>query len=553
MKSTFKHNLLLWILPFAFIILSAGSPKGKSKGKSIPTPKLVVGIVVDQMRYDYLFKYWDKYGDKGFKRLVNEGYLSREAHYNYMPTYTGPGHASIFTGTTPAVHGIISNEWFDRGENEEIYCVSDHAYETVGASGKAGRMSPTNLRSATIGDELRLWSNMKSKVIGISLKDRAAILPAGRAANAAYWYDATSGCFITSTYYMKALPEWLTKFNGEKHADNYLSKEWNTLLPIADYTESGADNSNYENPYKGEKSPVFPHNLPALKANDAEIIRKTPFGNSLLKDMALATIKAEELGKNEFPDFLSVSFSSTDYVGHQFGPASIELEDTYIRLDKEIAELLSYLDSYLGKGNVLVFLTADHGATYSANQLDSSKLANGITDFPGIQTELEKLLDDKYGKKEKPWVSSLSNYQVFFNYAQLDQNKITLAEITTTSVAFIEKHRGISRCYTSADMRNTQWDGVPSLLQRGYHPKRSGDILILNEPLYGELLKKGGMHSTPYPYDTHVPVLFWGGMVKHGESSKYITITDIAPTVSSLLNIEAPNGCTGKIIEGVRK
>ncbi len=551
MKFQFRSiHLLLFIVAFPFFCnAQVKATTAAVAGK----PKLVIGIVVDQMRYDYLFKYWDKYSDKGFKRLVNEGFLCREAHYNYMPTYTGPGHASIFTGTTPSTHGIIANEWFDRGENDQIYCVGDRAFESVGTTGNAGRMSPNNLRATTIGDELRLWSNFKSRTIGISLKDRAAILPAGRGANAAYWFDATSGNFITSTYYMNALPDWAVKFNNQKLADQYLSHSWTTLLPIAKYTESSVDNIKYESAFKTEKEPVFPHDLVAIRPNDAELIRRTPFGNSIVKDFALATIKAENLGKGEFPDFLSVSFSSTDYVGHQFGPSSIELEDTYLRLDKDLGELLSFLDTYIGKNNVLVFLTADHGGAYSANQLDSAKLANGATDFTDIQTKLESAMQEKYGKKDLPWVSSLSNYQVFLNHKLITDNNVSLEEACTFTAGFIEKFRGISRCYTSTQIRSTSWEGIAGNIQRGYNPKRSGDVMILNEPLYGELLRKGAMHSTPYTYDTHVPVLFYGGMVKHDETSNWINITDIAPTISSLLNIEAPDGCIGKIISGVRK
>ncbi len=510
-------------------------------------PKLVIGIVVDQMRYDYLFKFWNKYSDKGFKRLVREGFLCRDAHYNYMPTYTGPGHASIYTGATPSIHGIIANDWYEKNEKNEIYCVSDKNYETVGSTGKAGRMSPKNLQSSTIGDELRLWSNFKSKVIGISLKDRAAILPAGRAANAAFWFDATSGNFISSTYYMSQLPEWVSLFNQKKYADKYLSQAWNTLLPISSYVESSDDNSKYENPYKGEKTPTFPHDLAAIKVNDGELIRRTPFGNSILKDFAISCINAEKLGKGNFPDFLSISFSSTDYIGHQFGPSSIELEDTYLRLDQDISELLSFLDSYIGQNNILFFLTADHGGVYSGTQLDSAKLSNGNTDFKSIKSQLEQALENKYGKKESDWIASISNYQVFLNHALLISNNIPYSEFENFIVQYIEKLPGIARCYTEAEMRIPQ-NGLAANIQRGFYPKRSGDIIILTEPYYGELFSKGAMHSTTYTYDTHVPIILFGGAIPSGESYNYLEITDIAPTICNILGIEAPSGCTGKII-----
>jgi predicted AlkP superfamily pyrophosphatase or phosphodiesterase len=342
-------------------------------------PKLIVGIVIDQMRYDYLAKYYNKFSENGFKKLLTQGFNCKNTNYNYAPTYTGPGHASIYTGTTPSFHGIIGNDWFVIDSGRVIYVTDDPTVQTVGsASTKAGKMSPHNMLASTIGDELRLYSNLKSKVISVSLKDRAAILPGGHLSNGSYWFDSGSGNFITSTFYKKELPQWVTDFNVQHLSDKYLSQPWNTLLPIEQYTESAEDDNHYEGLYKGETKPVFPHNLPAMfSKTDYEVLLSTPFGNTIVKDIALAALKSENLGKGDNTDFLAISFSSTDYIGHMMGPQSIELEDTYLRLDRDLAEIITYLEKKYGKDNFLLFLTADHAVAYVPQELMDLKMNAG--------------------------------------------------------------------------------------------------------------------------------------------------------------------------------
>ena len=315
-------------------------------------PKLVVGIVVDQMKYDYIYRYWNKLGEGGFKRLVKEGFEFSNTKYNYAPTVTGPGHASIFTGATPSLHGIISNDWYNRATKQFVYCVDDSTFKTVGSKGNAGMMSPANLMVNTIGDELKLATNFKAKVIGIALKDRGAVLTAGHAANAAYWFDSKSGNWITSSYYMPDLPGWVNTFNALKYPQQYSKMVWNTLLDISKYTESTPDDTPYESAYKGEDSPTFPHDFGKLNSKDYENIRRSPFGNTMTKDFAKAAITAEQLGGDEITDMLCVSFSSTDYIGHQFGTNAIETEDCYLRLDKDIEDFLDFLDKSIESWSV---------------------------------------------------------------------------------------------------------------------------------------------------------------------------------------------------------
>ncbi|MEO8088088.1 MAG: alkaline phosphatase family protein, partial [Bacteroidota bacterium] len=369
MKSRIISIQLIFLLT-SILFSNSGSaqtklqiPQAKVQPANTPAkPKLVVGIVVDQMRYDYLFRFKEKYSEGGFRRLMHDGFLFENANYNYVPTYTAPGHTCIYTGTTPSHNGIISNDWYDRELGKTIGCVWDSTMKPVGTTSISGKMSPKNLLCTTVTDELRAASNFKSKVIGIALKDRGAILPAGHSANAAYWHDPYSNNWVTSSYYMAQLPTWAQKFNERKMVDSMLSKPWNTLLPVDSYVESTADDTPYEGLFKGETKPVFPHNLPEIKKDDEELIRKTPFGNTFTAMFAKAAIEGEQLGKGSNIDFLAISFSSTDYVGHMFGTNAIELEDTYIRLDRDLADLLSYLDNTVGKNNYLLFLTADHGA-----------------------------------------------------------------------------------------------------------------------------------------------------------------------------------------------
>ena len=317
------------------------------------------------MRWDFLYRYYDRYSEKGFKRLLNTGFSCENTLIPYAQSVTACGHTCVYTGSVPAINGIIGNNWYSRENNKSIYCAEDNAVKTIGSESTAGEMSPINLEVTTITDELRLATNFKSKTIGIALKDRGAILPAGKSANAAYWYDGSAGVWISSSYYMNSLPTWAQTFNGQKNADKYYSQNWNTLYPIETYKQSTEDDKNYEGKLTEDKKPVFPHQLSGYINNNYNEISITPFGNSLTAQFAKAAIENEKLGQRGVTDFLACSFSSTDYVGHRFGPNSIETEDTYLRLDKDLGDFFEYLDKTIGKNQYLIFLTADHGVMHS--------------------------------------------------------------------------------------------------------------------------------------------------------------------------------------------
>lgn len=520
---------------------------------TIQRPKLAVGIVVDQMRYDYLFRYYSKYSENGFKKLLNLGFNCRNNNYNYAPTYTGPGHASIYTGTTPSQHGIVGNDWYVRKTGKSIYVTDDSMVNTVGSPNvRVGKMSPANMLATTVTDELRLSDNKGSKVIGIALKDRSAILPAGHLANGAYWFDSETGNFITSTFYMQKLPEWMAKFNALHLAQKYLSQSWNTLLPINQYTESAADDNPYEGIYPTETKPVFPHNLSKMwKSNDVDIIRSTPFGNTLTKDAAIAAIEGEQLGGGTHTDFIAISFSSTDYIGHKMGPQSIEVEDTYLRLDRDLAELISFLEKKYGKNGFLLFLTADHGASYVPSQLKDEKIPAGYFARNRMIDSLKAFMNNHYGNGN--WISNYMNQQVYLNHELIEQKDILLKDVQEKIAEYLLRFDGVANTYTSNQLNGSSFNQKPeSYLQNGFNMQRSGDVSVLLKPSWIESYTSSGntgtTHSTPYSYDTHVPLLWYGWNIPHGGTSTPVNITDIAPTVASLLNISFPDACTGKPI-----
>lgn len=533
------------------LLVFIGSCQAKNAPK-MPLPKkptLVIGIVIDQMRSDFVYRYWDKYGQGGFKRLVSQGYFFKNTHYNYVPTYTGPGHASIYTGTTPTVHGIIANTWFDKSTHKKIYCTDDLEVQALGGSKKTGQMSPKNLLTTTIGDQLKLATLQKAKVIGIALKDRGAILPAGHSANAAYWFDSASGEWMSSDYYMKKLPNWVNAFNQQGLARQYLAQSWQPLLPLNQYTESLADDNVFEAPFKGEAKPVFPHHLAQLAENNDQfgLLKSTPFGNSLTNAFAIKAIQAENLGKNTVTDMLTISFSATDYVGHQFTPQSVEVEDTYLRLDQELAQLLNFLDSWLGKEQVLLFLTADHGVIENPSYLASLKIPAGNIDEKKITQAIGQFLQDKFAAD---LLLSYSNQQVFLDTSKLNTLKLSRTEVEKAVADFLLEQQGVALAITRTSLlQGNDEQGVLRNTRLGHHLQRSGDVMVNYAPGWIDSAKKTGTtHGSPYNYDTHVPLLWYGWKVTQGQSFQAVEITDIATTLALLLDIEAPNGSFGQFM-----
>ncbi|WP_282123720.1 alkaline phosphatase PafA [Algibacter mikhailovii] len=543
-----------YLLYFFFISAVVTGVQAQNKKGQNERPKLIVGIVVDQMRYDYLTRFYDKYGEGGFKRMINEGFNCKNNHFNYIPTYTGPGHASIYTGTTPKYHGIIGNDWYDKDLKSSVNCVQDDEVAPVGTESNDGKKSPKRMLVTTFADENRLFTQMKGKTIGISIKHRSAILPAGHTANAAYWFDYEhngEGHWISSSYYMNELPKWVDKFNKSNKAESYF-KVWNTLYDIDSYTESGNDLNSFERVFKGKKTPTFPYNLKKLRNENGnfKIITDSPFGNNLTTDFTIKAIEAEELGRDHITDILTVSYSSTDKVGHDFGVNSKEIEDVYIRLDQDLERLLNALDARVGKGKYTVFLTADHGAVHIPNYLKSLKIPSDYVISKRIREKLNAFILETF--QVTGLVENMSNNQIFLNHKKIKESGLVLSVVQESIVNEIIGYQDIYKAYTAGSMSSNSFPhGIENLLQNGYNQKRSGDVLMVSHPSHIYYRKTGTTHGAGFNYDTHVPLLFFGKGIKQGETLQKTVIPDIAPTMSALLGISFPNASTGSPLEFV--
>lgn len=549
MKTTKISNFIMMAFLGCCSIYSVSAQQASAIG--VQRPKLVVGIVINQMRWDYLYRYQKRYTDGGFKRLLNDGFSCENTVIPYVPSVTAIGHTCIYTGSVPSIHGIAGNNFVKNGK--KVYCTDDDTVKPVGSTSEAGLMSPRNLWVTTIGDEMKIASNGRAKVVGVALKDRASILPAGHNPDGAFWLDDKSGNFITSTYYMNQLPKWVEAFNGKKLPEHYLSEKWNTLYPKDTYTESTSDENEYENGIKKGVKATLPLNLPELyKKYGYNIIRNTPFGNSLTFDMAKAAIDGEQLGADDETDLLAVSCSSTDYIGHQVGTHAVETEDTYLRLDKAIADFLSYLDAKVGKGNYLVFLSADHGAMNNVRFLQDRRIPAGNWDDGVAAKKLNEVIAKEF-PNTVDLVKTVMNYQVFFNREVIKNQHLDFAKIKQTVVDFLKED---SCVLYACDMEKTMTESIPEEVKyriiNGYNRERSGDVQIVLKPNFYTHGMKGTDHGAWNLYDTHIPLVFMGWGIKHGATTKRTFMTDIAPTIGALIHVQAPNGCVGKPISFTR-
>ncbi|TSJ44831.1 alkaline phosphatase family protein [Fluviicola chungangensis] len=519
------------------------------------TPKVVVGIVVDQMCYDYLYRFYPQFGKDGFKRLMDKGAHFRNVTYNYVPTFTGPGHASIYTGSTPSNHGIVANEWYYRPFGREVNCVEDTTVSTVGSGSTYGKCSPYFLRSNTITDQLKL-TYPGSKVIGISIKDRSAILPAGHLSDGSYWYDYATGNFITSTFYKKELPDWVSRFNDQKLVSNYVNQPWNLLKDSACYTYINQDNSPYEGLVGGKASPVFPYDFSkATAADQFTLFTILPAANTFLTDFAIEALSKEQLGKHVTTDFLTISYSTPDIAGHSFGPYSLEMEDMYFRLDQELARLFRSLDKEIGKGEYVVFLTADHAVVPVPQFLKDHHLPGG---YLFLQSKVENLRRTGIEKFGKDYLKTIENDNVYLTPDVLG------TEMESQVIAFfkteIAKWTEVKRVYTKEELLSKTDENWQQMVASGYDKERSGELIFILQP--GYLPKtadtpgshQGTSHGSAFNYDTHVPVLFYGKDILPQEVFTPYEIVDITATLVHILDVQRPNTAVGKpMLELFRK
>jgi predicted AlkP superfamily pyrophosphatase or phosphodiesterase len=534
-----KHLLL------SVLVLSASVAGAQSRVSAPQRPRVIVGLMVDQMRWDFLHRYSSRYGEGGFKRLLREGYSCNNAMIPYAQTVTACGHASVYTGSVPAINGIMGNEWYSRELGRQVYCTEDPRVRTIGGNVESPPMSPRNLQVTTLCDELRIATNFRSKVIGIAIKDRGGILPAGHSANAAYWYDSGTGNWVSSSYYMPELPGWVNRFNDRKIPDSLYGLNWNTLYPIHTYTLSDGDDKSYEGKFAFDPKPVFPHNISAVKGKNYSILAATPHGNTLTLEFAKAAIQAEGLGDDEFTDVLALSLSSPDYIGHQFGPNSVEIEDTYLRLDRELEAFFRFLDTRFGKNGYLFFITADHGVAqvpeYSvANRLPGGRNAGGTT----------KALSDVAAKFHvRSLVKNFSNYQIYLDDAVIDSAKLDRDEVKAAIIRELMKNPGVALAFDMDEIDEVPLPGpIRERFILGRHPKLSGDIQVVLASGYLNYGTTGSSHGSWYPYDAHIPLVFMGWGIRPGKLGREVYMSDIAPTITTLLNIQMPSGTVGRAI-----
>ena len=537
-------------MKFNFLLAASLLLSGSALAQNRPTPKLLVGIMVDQMRPDYLTRFGPAFGPDGFNRLRREGLDCRNTHYNYIPTVTGPGHSSVYTGTTPRYHGIVGNSWYDRRLRRDVYCTEDTTVQLVGGTSKGLGVSARNQLSTTVGDELKMTYGGRSQVLALSLKDRASALPAGHMADGAYWFDTGTGNFISSTYYVPALPAWVSEFNAQKKPDYYRQQTWAPLKSASAYLNSLPDSNRYERAFKGKTAATFPYDLAKLAPLNPpayEAVYSSPFGNNLLTDFVLAALQGTDLGRDEVPDLLAISYSSPDAVGHAFGPLSKEENDLYLRLDQEIARLLQGLDKTVGKGNYTVFLTADHGASEVTSYLADHQLPVGAYSQNALNQAAATYLSAQLGPGA--WLDTERNNMFYLNRPLIAQRKLELARVQQLLADFLRDQPGIAQVNTTTQLLNASYTTyLEAKLQNGFYYPRFGDVRFELLPGWTGEIGPGASHGTGYAYDSHVPLLWFGMGIAPGVSYAPHPITDIAPTAALLLNSKLPSACTGQPI-----
>lgn len=540
-----RSFLLFTFYLFTLASFAQTAPQGPA-GK----PKLVVGLVIDQMRWDYLYRYSKLYGTGGFKRLLGQGFSCENTMIPYTPTVTAAGHTCIYTGSVPAVHGIVANDWVERETGTPMYCATDTTVMPVGsATLYEGRMSPRNMLTNTIGDELRLANNFRSKVIGIALKDRGGIFAAGHSANAAYWFDEKVSRWITSTYYTNELPKWVQQYNDRKVPDSLMGRDWTLLYDKSKYTESTDDDEPYERLLESDKSRTFPHKYQSvIGSNNYNAFRASPFGNTYTLDFAKEIIRNENMGMGTATDMLCISVSSTDYISHRFGPNSMEVEDAYLRLDKEIADFLNYLDRTVGKNNYLLFLSADHGAPQSSGFLKENKYTSAGSLSSGDMTKiLNRFCNGKFG--DSLLVKKIYDFQAYLNTKRIDSLGLNIKMVKKELVTYLKTMTEVWNAYDEEELETTILPTVvKEKLSNSYYFRRSGDIQYFYKPQYIEGAAGGTDHGAWYPYDSHIPLVWFGWNIKPGKTNREVYMTDIAPTLAAMLQVQMPNGCVGKVI-----
>jgi predicted AlkP superfamily pyrophosphatase or phosphodiesterase len=545
---------------------------GSGAPADLRRPRLVLLIVADQFRYDYIERFGDLFGGNGLQRLMRNGASWIDANYDHVPTYTAPGHSTMMTGAYPALTGIVANEWPDRETGKKVSSVSDADAILFGGGPDEEASSPRRLMATTVGDELRLATNDRSKVIGISVKDRAAILPAGRHANAAYWISMKTGAMVSSNYYFKQLPGWVTTFDANHPADKFFGAKWERLLPEQEYLKrAGPDTPPWEKAKAAGDTNAFPHvitgGLTAPGGKFYEALDASPFTSDILVDFAKQAITNEQLGADEDPDVLAISFSANDYVGHRYGPYSQEVMDVTLRFDRQLGELLDFVDARVGLSNTIVVFTADHGVAPLPEQSLTLGLMGGRIKTSDVLTVVRAGISEHFNPQQQlpdrtiDYISkyrdnhetrdALINGNLYFDRATLKRDRVNLEELEQVACAAAMTVPGIARCYTRAQIEHgtiPDSDLIGRRVQHGFYSSRSGDLILVASPFYLLAAADPTSHGTPYSYDTHVPLMLMGPGIKSDRYLQPANPTDIAPTLAALLRVQAPSNSVGRIL-----
>jgi predicted AlkP superfamily pyrophosphatase or phosphodiesterase len=527
-----------------FLIISIGSKAQDSKKIPSDKPKLIVNIIVSQFRQDYITRYWDKFSDDGFRRLVNRGTICKNTSYSYLICDKGVGTATIVTGSQPSAHGIIGENWYSDLKGKVVTSIYDETVKTLSGPFDAGKFSPNLLLSTTYSDELNLSNNFKSKVISVSLDPVSAVMAGGHTANAAYWFEIQGGNFITSSFYSDTLPKWVNDFNAKRFPDTYMQETWTPILPISQYTESLPDDNKYEEGYKN--SVVFPYVLQDIckiykKREEYSILNATPFGDNLVKDFAIQAIVNENLGADNNTDVLFLNFTSLEQIGNMFGPLSVEVEDAVLRLDKELAHFLSFLDGSVGMENTLILFTSEHGIAYKPEYLEAHKIPSGYFNSASAIGLLSSYLNNIYGKGD--WIKEYHAQQIYLNRSLIESAKLSLSSVEENVANLMLQFQGVQNTITSSALTSTSYvDGVFSKFQNGFNQKRSGDVII---NLTNGYMEKEGKNLVSFGNDSRVPLIWYGWKIGRKSITNPVDLTDIAPTLSVLLEISYPNSASG--------
>lgn len=543
---TGKKLIAICILIGVFLRLSG-------QGAYLPPdkPSLIIGIVVEQLRFDQIERLRDRFSDNGIKRMINEGTFFRNASYDYMLTQSAPGFSTIATGTEPAYHGITSDNWYVPLKNEFIYCTKDISVNPVGGSYESGLHSPVNLNASTFADELKIATGKKSKVFSVGVKEQSAILTAGHSTDGVFWYDNVTGGWMSSTYYVQALPSWVNDFNAMRRQEAYLNSSWTLLKEAEAYSTCLPDSNKFEKGFGGQN--YFPYDLNKLSKSGGRnsdrnnaFLRETPFADALTTDFAIKLIEEEELGKDDVTDFLSICYSSTDYIGHRFGPSSVETADAIFRLDKNIETLLNYLNDNLGKRNILVYFTSAHGVAELPQVMADNRVPSGYFMQNQALQLLRSYLNAVYG--EGDWVKGFTERQVFLNRTLIEDARLQIEDVQKRTARFLNQFTGVASAYPYyAFEANDFGNGHLRKIINSFSAQRSGDVIITLLPGWVEA-EEGHLtgHNSPYEYDSHVPLIWYGWTVNRSTVMRKVNLTDVAATLSSLCRIPYPNACTGE-------